>query len=338
MKNEYNPAVGGRHLNFELLRILSMFLIVLGHVNVHYLKGSDISGSITSSCLSYLYPFIIFHVNIFVIITGFFGVKHVDRSFLKVITTLFFYSTTIGLMLRLSGYDADFASMLLPLTHGGWWFIQIYLCMIVFAPLIEQYANSDRSGFLRFLLSLLAIDVYLSFIWHIDTMHNHGYDILHFLDIYSIGVFLRHHTPTIRRLSHVKLKCLLVLAMGGVIQYKLMGLGLSINIFDYNNPYAIIASVCIFCFFSTLSIPEIFRKIITFFSSSVLAVYIITEQSNVRSLLTGMFGRIIPQTAYSVRGIFLVFLICALVFVLCCLMDKARIYFFNLVSKTFHKT
>lgn len=329
--NKQKPEV--RQLNIELMRIFSMFLIVLGHVHVHYLDDRNIGGSLTSSVLSYLFPFIVFHVNLFVLISGYFGIKNPKRAFFRLLSTLLFYSIVISSVLALSGYSIDIISTLLPFSHGNWWFIQIYACMLPFAPLIENVVKYDRRYFYSFLIFLILIDVYLSFIWHMDSMHNHGCDIVHFLTIYSIGVLLRNEISYIKNIEHYRYKLLCIMLLGVVVQYKMMGIDLHINIYDYNNPYSIIMAICVFCLFESLVVYNYYRWIIMFFSSSILSVYIVTEHTQIRILLTEFFTTyILPQAfSYKCLATIMIFVICTFIF--CCSVDKVRIWVFKYIER-----
>ena len=82
--------------NFELLRIVSMFSIVLWHVIIH---GKVLENS--SNTLYYLLQIILFilitHVNSFLMITGYFqyNKKFSIKKILKIVLQLWFYNFII---------------------------------------------------------------------------------------------------------------------------------------------------------------------------------------------------------------------------------------------------
>ena len=110
-----------RQLNVELMRIFSMLLICLWHVNGHFLTLLPNAGSLVGKTLSLLMPYITFHVNLFVLITGYFGVRHLKRGLLKTSLLVIFYSLVLGALTSyLGGQDFSWTQLCHSLVrHGG---------------------------------------------------------------------------------------------------------------------------------------------------------------------------------------------------------------------------
>ena len=64
-----------RNLNIELIRIVSMFLIVLGHIFFIFIPLGQNGSVFFRTIVPHLIFFIPFHVNLFVLISGFCGIK-----------------------------------------------------------------------------------------------------------------------------------------------------------------------------------------------------------------------------------------------------------------------
>ncbi len=82
---------GQRQMNIELMRIFSMFLICLWHVNGHYLPLLPADVNHTGDIFAAFTPYITFHVDVFVLITGYFGIRHLAGSIVKTIIPILFY-------------------------------------------------------------------------------------------------------------------------------------------------------------------------------------------------------------------------------------------------------
>lgn len=114
-----------RQLNVELMRIFSMLLICLWHVNGHFLPLLPNAGSLVGKTLSLLMPYITFHVDLFVLITGYFGVRHLKRGLLKTSLLVLFYSLVLGVLTSYLGgaglfLDATFTILRLTMVvHAG---------------------------------------------------------------------------------------------------------------------------------------------------------------------------------------------------------------------------
>ena len=90
-----------RQVNFELLRILCMYMIVIGHCLFHGRVTAKLGYGTVNYFLSYLIQsFSVVHVNCFVMIGGYFAI---DRSFkseraIKLWKQVAFYSFNILLV------------------------------------------------------------------------------------------------------------------------------------------------------------------------------------------------------------------------------------------------
>lgn len=94
----YNNVSSQRQLNIELLRIFSMLLICLWHVNGHFLSGVPAESNIVSGIMAYIGLFINFHVDLFVLITGYFGIRHRTNGFVKTILLSVFYALLLNVI------------------------------------------------------------------------------------------------------------------------------------------------------------------------------------------------------------------------------------------------
>ena len=89
-----------RQANFELLRILCMYMIVLGHCLFHGRVTAKLGYGTTNYFLSYLIQsFSVVHVNCFVMLAGYFAIDGTFRMQrpLKIWKQVFFYGAVICL-------------------------------------------------------------------------------------------------------------------------------------------------------------------------------------------------------------------------------------------------
>lgn len=92
-----------RLLNIELLRIFSMFLICLWHVNGHFLPLVPNETNHTAGIINNFTPYLTFHVDLFVMITGYFGVRNSAKGVIKTCSLVIFYSLILGLAINCLG-------------------------------------------------------------------------------------------------------------------------------------------------------------------------------------------------------------------------------------------
>lgn len=114
-----------------------MLLICLWHVNGHFLPLLPNVGSLVGKTLSLLMPYITFHVDLFVLITGYFGVRHLKRGLLKTSLLVIFYSLVLG---ALTSYLGG-ARLFLDATFAILWF-----AMVVHAGLFDSVVMLSYLG------------------------------------------------------------------------------------------------------------------------------------------------------------------------------------------------
>lgn len=83
-----------RNSNFELLRIVCMLFIVLGHIRSKHKGGMDLA-SIDYWIDFGIMPFVCVAVNSFVLISGYWGIKFKMERLLKLNLQTWFYSVLI---------------------------------------------------------------------------------------------------------------------------------------------------------------------------------------------------------------------------------------------------
>lgn len=321
-----------RNLNIELVRIVSMFLIVMGHIFVGFIPLGTNGSTVFRTTVPHLIFLIPFHVNLFVLISGYCGIKSL-KSVLKTWKLVFSYLVLIALMnLVFSWGTFDYSSLLFSLSRNPWWFMHIYVLLALLAPtLLEPLLSTIKKGdLLKLAGTLLLIDVYFGFICHMETVHNGGYDLMHFVTIYVMGGYLR--TLDVKHLAIKKhqLKARhFILAFAVVIVLRLVWylavkfLGFSDWFVDYNHPFNIALAVCAFLYFLNLNITN---TKIQFVSSSVIGVYLLQEHPLIRDwlmkefdILVGYCHNILPMELLLVP-----FFVVA-IFIPAILIDKVRL-------------
>ena len=122
-----------RKSNIELLRIISMCLIIYHHfsLNLGIIEGYDISKTM------------IFGVVCYVLTTGYFSVEkdfNVKRVF-KLWLQIFCYSVGFMLFFRITGIEklnnVDTIKTFFPFAYNQYWFMTAYLYLMVLTPFIK---------------------------------------------------------------------------------------------------------------------------------------------------------------------------------------------------------
>lgn len=225
--------------------------------------------------VSFINAFLIFAVNTFVLITGYFSVNFNLGKILKLIVTVFIYSllfSSIPLFIN-HEYEEALKSFFI-LSKGPYWFILDYLFLIVFAPIINiGYSSLDKRKSKYLLGSLLIINCYFGFLWG-DKVNNNGYALMQFILMYIIGRYIRYNGVNLNPKQAIALYALFsfINGMFFYISYCFGHESFAWKLTYYNNPLVIASSVMFFVIFLKVTVRS---KLINYLASSALAIYLI---------------------------------------------------------------
>lgn len=153
--------------NFELLRIISMLMIVACHLVTHGIqqRGLDepykvyFTMTMQNRVLSALFPpGGDIGVAIFFMLTGYFQVKKNQPHLKKLILQCCYYgwfTMIVFLVSKALGYlsELDISAIMqllinavAPLTNGVWWFVTAYILVMIASPMINRFVEKLNRG------------------------------------------------------------------------------------------------------------------------------------------------------------------------------------------------
>lgn len=193
-----------RDSNVELLRIILMTMILLSHLITHgkyNFPDNHISLSISDSLILSLTRY---HVNTFIIISGFFGISLKFRKIFNFITLVFFW-TILGAIIDLiiQGAPAIHRIVLVlidPFLSG--WFIIQYFALLLYAPLLNKGLEVLSTKQFCIIICLYCLFVYglLPSIVSISSPPT-----FQFIAMYLIGRLLKRFDPFVSSITSPKL-------------------------------------------------------------------------------------------------------------------------------------
>lgn len=265
-----------RSSNIELCRIASILLVVILH-SASWTKG-DLSAIGTTNFPSlFLMAFSIIGANVFVFITGWFGVSYKRSSFINLLFIVLFWGITRAVLLWCNG---DFVWKNWFVLSETNWFVISYLGLLLFSQMINNFIDNGELRTIR--LFLLSFFIYQTwFGWfpalpHFDVFQG-GYSFVSFIFIYMLARYLRKYgVPSILQkysfTLYISISVLLcVLAYLSIVH----SVPLIDYIYKYNNPLVILSAVAFFLSFYKLRLPSL--KWINYIAASSLSVLLIHE-------------------------------------------------------------
>ena len=333
-----NTVSKSRNSSIELLRIISIVMILFLHINKDMMFVNDFHMSKLSSIIMYITESLsIVAVNCFILTTGYFSVNSNTfkiRKAINIIAITSFYGIVIYFVLVAINAESFGIKQLikcaLPYLFDKVWFINIYIVLYLFIPFINKAlkALSKKGYAILLLLLLLIFSVWPTFIPN-PPYNDYGYSIVSFVMFYCIGGYLRLHL--IKKANNIVwLTGYVILSAVTFVMLNFRGT----HWIDYNSVFVVFAAVCLFMFFASFNFNS---KFINYISLSVLSVFIIHAHQCIRpKLFTEIFD--IDTKLNSNLFIFYYVAVPLVIFVLCLVIDIARRYLFKFtVDKAFDK-
>ncbi|APX71970.1 acyltransferase [Companilactobacillus allii] len=321
-----------RQSNFELLRIISMFLIVLHHYGIH---GTFYEGTFSwqKVGLNLVTSFGKVGVNIFVLISAYFLVNKafkLERIYRLILETLF-YSYVVLVIFWFLDRNSPYLSHVniihlffpIPLEY---WFVNAFLFMLCLSPFMNILIHNMVRKTYVLLLSFLTV------IWVIiPTVSNlklAGYsDYAWFLYLYLLAGFIRNFGINI---SKAVLRWILFgsAAVTILLVADLNILGATHQLFmDYaiffifqNKIPIVLMSVSLFLLAKEWKLGS--NRFINTVSSATLGVYLIHDNVVIRVALWTFVNNAQYKTLLSSIGMGVI--ISAVIYVLCTIVDLVR--------------
>lgn len=190
---------GSRQSNFELLRLVAMFMILGLHANYSSFgfpsRESFAESPIIESARILLETACICSVNVFVMISGWFGIRPSIKGFCSFIfQVLYFYFLAffISFAFGLISFSPTAILHIFILRNSGW-FVVSYAILYVLSPVLNTFLeNVDKRQQTIVLLSFFAAELYWGFI---DKRPDfcEGYSAMSFIGLYLLSGYLRRY-------------------------------------------------------------------------------------------------------------------------------------------------
>lgn len=312
--------------NIELLRICLMSMIVLWHIIIHGIINSNFQLSLLEKMkLGGGLSLICYHVNTFILISGYYGIKLSKHNFLSYCFQIFFYVFIAYILYLYTDNEKDGLlefdiRQLFPIHFHGLWFAKNYLFLMLLAPFINcgSFMVSKKT-FLTIIITLLT--------YHQITIDYNSTSELHFFLMYLIGRYISiYPIGFIEKNSYTLFVCgLILILIGTIICILLLNKELHFvygRLLSYTNP--IVIAISIFCFVSAKNFFLYQTPIINFLAKGSFAVYLFTD---------GFLRNLFVSTCFDLTGTCLTLLlsIAIIVTIALSLTDYARRYLFSLI-------
>ena len=350
-----------RQSNFEVLRILSMYAIIIHHLIAHSgFTWSQFKVTPNKIWLMSILPIGKIGVGTFILITGYFTYHHQPKlkTLLRITTTTSFYSISIYILANFTipgthVTPQTFFQSVFPIISNFYWFATAYVFMYILMPslnmLAERFVVKQYILLLATLIFVICGPAYLMYY----GVPVYGYtDVAVMALFWLTGAFIRKYEQNINIKSWFLISCLIILIIGdflfhywgfniGIEHPKVYTYTMNIGMYNYSF-FSYVMALIVFLLFKNITIKPNF--IINFAASGVFAVYLIHDNPYISNLI---FRNLInfPKVKDLPMMMQQTFTIPAVIFLVCLLIEFSRqilfgtfqTYYINFLEKIITK-
>ena len=320
-----------RNSSIELLRIISMVMIMFHHFAYH----GNFEWNYNEITIPHLwYNFILMGgkvgVNIFVLISGFFLIENTERLFqpkklLKFWGQVVFYSITtyfLSIVLQINNFDIkQIIKICFPITYPGWWFASTYFMLYLIHPFLNKLLHDLNKNVYHYLILLLVLC--WSIIPTLTTQLFESNSLLWFITLYVIAGYAKIYGFNERLKSkHYFFLFLIVLVCSYLISVSFLVLGTkrnelavhAIDFFGMERFPILLMALFLFMTFAKLKIK--YNKWINVIASATFGVYLIHDSSYIRYYIwwnifkINQYQESLFLIPYSILVVFIIYVLC----------------------------
>lgn len=269
--------------NLELLRILSMFGVLIVHSDFGALDTPTLQELQTEPlfCLSRILieAFAVVSVNVFVLLSGWFGIKFKVKGLCYLLfQCAFFLFGIYGLcvVLGIESLGVDGIKKCLMLSDNVW-FVKCYLGMYIFAPVLNMFVEkADRSVVKTVIIAFLVFQTIFGWLSNGAAFILSGYSAFSFMGLYLLARYVRTYQPSWSQRSAGKdaltyITLTLTTAVCMLLFIRLDKFTYFVTFMDYVSPLVIFGGVFLLLTFSKLQFQS---KVVNWVATSCFAVYL----------------------------------------------------------------
>lgn len=328
-----------RNSNLELLRIISMLLIVAHHCSVHGFTSVEWAGSFNKYIVDWLSLGGKLGVNCFVLISGYFMVnsRFTVKKLLKLTGAVWFYSVASMLLFcflrqgELGGL-LDTLKSFFPILYKKYWFMTVYVVLMLLSPFLNHFIHSiDRKMYQKLIALLVVLWSVMKTLIASDMAYNNlGWFIMLYLIAGYIRLYVDHTRENTKK--HFSVAGLFIgILIISVAIFNTMGNVFKINAFLRNSTYFahdysfILLIIAVELLIGFVKMKPHYNTAVNLCSGATLGVYLIHDNEYVRTFLWQTVFKL--QQVYDSPWLFVYMLgVIVIVYIICTGIDLIRQY------------
>lgn len=327
-----NPHIT-RQSNFELLRIIAMFMVLVIHADFIAL-GAPTAQTFEQSPGSAFTQVLLESaglcaVNIFVMISGWFGIKTSLKGFCNFMFQVLFFLTGAFIIMWALGRvtpSAGNLATILCMQNSCEWFVVAYAMLYILSPVLNAFLHSaEKHQLLLILLAFFAAQTFWGFVKSGDNF-NSGYSTLSFCGLYLLAAYIRRYISTGYKYTGIVLYLAATATLTALLSLQCIG-KLPLDWMLYTNPLIIASATGLIMQFGRIDLGR--NRFINFVAASSFSVYLLHCNS---FIFSPVFALMVRDFAKKWGGVEVGCLLIA-IFILAVILDQPRKLLWNKIAK-----
>lgn len=332
-----NTQKSDRFVNFEFLRITSIFMVII----LHFINNSQFNDFVDIYSINgYIYSFVqglcYTADNLFVLLSGYFLVNSKFKPY-KVFDLwfqVFFYSFGFFLILTISGVTEfslkNLYYAITPIFSKAYWFFSCYIILYLVSPLINTVIKNcnRKKHFILIAVGFVLFSLFDSILFSQDPFFIYsGKSPIWFVYLYIVAAYIRLYVTQTPRKIYLGLG-VFVLSVITAIGYYGYSYLIEKSGATFINPQNLrslcsvpvfLSSICIFLLFKSINIKGKFTsKVLVFLSPLTFGIYLIHDNKNLKDLLWGIispekYSNEVFVWLYMLAIVPIIYIVCAVV-------------------------
>lgn len=225
-------------------------------------------------------------VNMFIIISGYFGIKLRFSSIVRLCLQLVMIYVPFYLIgccipsLLPSNFEVrSFLLQFFVISNGGY-FIQCYFMLMILSPVLNSFVEKYGKACIKWVVVFFLLEAWFSCVMNVENLgYNRGYSLIHFTVLYMIARCIKLYEDEIIKVKPIVYVLGYILCTGLICLMYIGGISFARA---FSNPVVVCSAV--FSFLPFLYRP-FYNKTVNWIAGGTLAVYVIQVTHPVLHLL-----------------------------------------------------
>ena len=334
-----------RNYGIDLLRVYSMFLVVILHcLGQGGLLSHTANNSLQYKLLWFMKIFAYCSVNIFALISGYVSFTDKKKKFkisnyIKMWIQVVFYGIFVVMIFRMvfpNTYSVkNYLLAIFPVSNNLYWYFTAYTGLFFLTPFLNAGVRECNTKTLKKVF--IVIFVIFSLFGTLASKFNliNGYSVIWLILLYILGAIIKKCQFENEIKNSHAIVCILILVLITYL-YKIYGLNFSFfnitinkdTFVSYTSPTIVLSAILHLIIFSKLKLNNKISKYASTIGTSAFSIYLLNTQSLFyEKILRDLFVEILNKPIVFIFMIIVLFSIAFCVYSI--LIDKLRILLFR---------